>query len=59
MELIQDFKLKISDQNDSCLSTLESLIAKIVSPGDDFGSDAHLKVDDFKEIFNILSKDKS
>jgi hypothetical protein len=58
MELIQDFKLKISDTNDSCLSTLENLIAKLVNPGDDFGTEPLLMVDDFKKIFEILCKDK-
>lgn len=48
MELIQDFKVKISDKNDSCLSTLENLISKLVDPGEDFGSEPLLMVDDFK-----------
>ena len=59
MELIQDFKIKITEQNDSCLSTLEGMIEKLVNPGEDFGSEPLLKVDDFKQIFDILSKDKA
>ena len=59
MELIQDFKVKITEQNDSCLSTLEGMIEKLVNPGEDFGSEPLLKVDDFKQIFYILSKDKA
>ena len=59
MELIQDFKVKITQYNDSCLSTLEGMIGKLVNPGEDFGSEPLLKVDDFKQIFEILSKDKA
>ena len=59
MELIQDFKLKISDKNDSCLFTLEDMIGKLVNPGEDFGSEPLMKVDDFKQIFNMLSQDQA
>jgi len=48
----------ITEENHSCLITLENLIQKMVSPGEEFGLDeeALLKVDDFKTIFEILSK---
>jgi hypothetical protein len=60
IRLIEFFKEKITDVNDSCLSTLEDLIQKLVDPGEDFGFDEPLlKVDDFKQIFTILSKEKA
>lgn len=60
IRLVEFFKNKITEGNDSCLSTLENLINKVVDPGEDFGYDEPLlKVDDFKHIFAILSKDKA
>ena len=60
IRLIEFFKAKISNTNDSCISTLADLIQKLVDPGEDFGFDEPLlKVDDFKQIFAILSKEKA
>ena len=61
INLIKSFKQKITDDNDSCLRTLENLVQKMVNPGEEFGfsDEALLKVDDFKTIFEILSKEKA
>jgi hypothetical protein len=61
MQLIESFKTKVTDSNDSCLSTLENLVSKMVNPGDDFqkSGEALLQVDDFKQIFRILSQEKA
>ena len=60
IRLIEFFKEKITETNDSCLSTLEDLIKKLVNPGEEFGFDEPLlKIDDFKHIFTILSKEKA
>jgi hypothetical protein len=60
MNLIKSFKTIITEENNSCLITLENLIQKMVSPGEEFGfgEEPLLKVDDFKSIFEILSKQK-
>ena len=60
LRLIESFKEQITAANDSCLSTLENLIHKLVDPGEEFGFDEPLlKVDDFKHIFALLSKEKA
>ena len=49
-EIIKMFKNSVH-----ALPTLESLLTKMVEPGEEFGlSSPLLKVDDFKEIFEIL-----
>ena len=57
MELINSVNSHITNENDSCLSTLESFISKLANPelGDD---EPILKVDEFKEIFSVLCKEK-
>lgn len=54
MNLMESFKSKITDDNSSCLRTLEKLVQKLVNPGEDFDlppDETLLKVDDFKKIF--------
>lgn len=54
------FGRRISDGSDSCLSTLGELLAWLVDPGEQYGLDEPLlKVEDFKKIFEILSKDQA
>ena len=57
MELITSIKDQITDENDACLSTMETLISKLANP--DFGNDEPiLKVDEFKQIFSTLCRGK-
>lgn len=59
INLIQGFKSKINGECDESLSALETLLEKLINPGDDFGFDEPLlKVDEFKELYTILCKDK-
>lgn len=61
--MIENLKGKIDRGNESCIATLENLLDRIVSPGDEFdvgsADDPLLKVDEFKKIFSILSKEKA
>ena len=56
-DIVHTFSQKVTDANDSCLSTLDELLQRLVDPGEQFGFDEPiLKVDDFKHVFTTLGK---